>query len=279
MKLYYLNLCLLILLLSCSNSSNKEQESKIAKDTTAEKDGNRERELASLESEMINFFQETLEKNYGRKDAVDLLMKGLDKYYHNYILDVDKPQLQKINEKLYSKGWLYSYFLNGKDVNDSCLLFVPEGMTGQQYQHSAKYQQDLKRKNMDGSTVAFAPDSARYMSYAPDRARVENMNLPLIMYAKDDFSYFRRELVHASHPTMKKMAEMLDAVSGDASSSVVWGMLSYNSKSICTDFKSDRDIQMLMTLYFWKYLCHSANIDFYSGKDRTQMLLEEEGQK
>ena len=39
---------------------------------------NKEAEIDSLESEMMNFFQATLERNYGRKDALDLLVKGLD---------------------------------------------------------------------------------------------------------------------------------------------------------------------------------------------------------
>ena len=41
---------------------------------------NKEAEIDSLESEMMNFFQATLERNYGRKDALDLLVKGLERY-------------------------------------------------------------------------------------------------------------------------------------------------------------------------------------------------------
>ena len=61
---------------------------------------NKEAEIDSLESEMMNFFQATLERNYGRKDALDLLVKGLERYHFNYLLDVDKGQLERINEKL-----------------------------------------------------------------------------------------------------------------------------------------------------------------------------------
>ena len=53
---------------------------------------------------MMNFFQATLERNYGRKDALDLLVKGLERYHFNYLLDVDKGQLERINEKLYARG-------------------------------------------------------------------------------------------------------------------------------------------------------------------------------
>ena len=46
---------------------------------------NKEAEIDSLESEMMNFFQATLERNYGRKDALDLLVKGLERYHFNYM--------------------------------------------------------------------------------------------------------------------------------------------------------------------------------------------------
>lgn len=74
---------------------------------------NKEAEIDSLESEMMNFFQATLERNYGRKDALDLLVKGLERYHFNYLLDVDKARLKQINEKLYAGGLLHSYFVDG----------------------------------------------------------------------------------------------------------------------------------------------------------------------
>ncbi|WP_077153252.1 hypothetical protein [Bacteroides bouchesdurhonensis] len=48
-------LLFVLLLLSCGNRNNKETNV----------NDNREQQLATLESEMINFFQATLEKNYG----------------------------------------------------------------------------------------------------------------------------------------------------------------------------------------------------------------------
>lgn len=268
----------MLLLLLCSYNSVNGQERQNQDVATINENGKKVKELTALESEMINFFRETLEKNYGSKDAIDLLVKGMNKYYHVYILEVDKSKLQKINKKLYDKGWLYSYFLDRYETNDSCLLFVPEGMTIGEYRNSAKYQQDLKRKNMDGSIVGFAPDSAKYMSYAPDRARMENLGIPLAMHKLDGFSYYQRELVYASRPTIKKIAEQIYAI-GDPPSTVLWGFISYYLEDLTNDFKSDRDTQMFMTLFCWKYLCHSANIDFYTGKDRTEMLLEEEAHK
>lgn len=94
---------------------------------------NKEAEIDSLESEMMNFFQATLERNYGRKDALDLLVKGLERYHFNYLLDVDKARLKQINEKLYAGGLLHSYFVDGAILNDSCTLFVPDGVSPSEY--------------------------------------------------------------------------------------------------------------------------------------------------
>ena len=46
---------------------------------------NKENEISSLETEMISFFQETLDKNYGEKDALYLLVRGLERYHFNYL--------------------------------------------------------------------------------------------------------------------------------------------------------------------------------------------------
>lgn len=255
MKLNLINLCLFVLLSSSNMDSNKD----------------RRQELESLETEMITFFQETLEKNFGKKDAVDLLVKGLNKYHFNYLLEVDKPRLQKINEKLYSAGWLFSYFIDGKNLNDSCSLFVPNGMTIEQYRRSAKYKQDIKRRMLEESSVKFITDSARVLN---TKYKVENTCLPLKKNI-DSFSYYQRELAYTSHPALKIVLEIEDATSS-AFSFMLWELLSSNRENICTDFKSNRDIQMCLTLYFWNYLCHFANINFYTGYDRTEELLEEE---
>ena len=101
---------------------------------------NKEAEIDSLESEMMNFFQATLERNYGRKDALDLLVKGLERYHFNYLLDVDKARLKQINEKLYAGGLLHSYFVDGAILNASCTLFVPDGVSPSEYRQSDAYQ-------------------------------------------------------------------------------------------------------------------------------------------
>lgn len=231
----------------------------------------KESEVVSLESEMINFFQKTLEDNYGRKNALDLLVKGMERYHFNYLLEVDKERLKEINKKLYTAGWLYSYFLDGADLNDSCRLYVPQGVSLSLYRKSAEFRKASKRlKSDDPSSIGLIIDSAKYVY---SKAQVENIVLPF-KKNEDGFTYRQRELEHALHPALKHILEM-EKVTGDTPSSAIWGLIAANTNSICSDFKTDRDIQMYLTLYFWKYLCHFANIDFYTGMDRTSEILKE----
>lgn len=231
---------------------------------------NKQNEVTSLESEMMSFFQETLEKNYGQKDALDLLVKGLEKYHFNYLLEVDKGRLKKINKKLYS-GWLYSYFLDGVDLNDSCGVYVPEGVSISEYGGTDEFREILKKMNLkDSRSVSFITDSAQYVY---GRAQVENVVLPFKMNVSG-FTYKQRELEHASHPAMKTIRELID-MTGNIPSPVLWEMIATNRDHICSDFKTDRDVRMFLTLYFWRYLCYYANIDFYSGLDKTEEVLKE----
>lgn len=231
---------------------------------------NKESEITSLESEMINFFQETLELNYGRKDAVNLLVKGLERYHFNYLLEVDKERLKRINKKLYS-GWLYSYFLDGVDLNDSCGVYVPEGVSISEYGRTDEFRKVLKKMKLDNPrSVSFITDSAKHV-YA--KAQVENVVLPFKKNLSE-FTYLQKELEHASHPAMKTIRELID-MTGNIPSPVLWGMIATNRDSICSDFKTNRDVQMFLTLYFWRYLCYYANIDFYTGLDKTVEILKE----
>lgn len=60
-------------------------------------------DVSAIETEMINFFRSTLQRNYGSSDgkAVKLMMDALLHYKFHYIIDVDKEALKVINGKLY----------------------------------------------------------------------------------------------------------------------------------------------------------------------------------
>lgn len=227
-------------------------------------------DLDALESEMITFFQKTLENNYGSKDAVCLFVKALERYHFNYLLDVDKAQLKRINEKLYAGGLLYSYFLDGANLNDSCMLFVPTGVTPSEYRRSDVYRQALKKlQTRKQGSLGLIIDS---VNHAYSKAQVENITLPL-KKREDGFTYWQRELQQAAHPALKAIAKVEDATGGEPPSSVLFGMIAANTENICEGFENDRDVQMFLTLYFWKYLCYFANIDFYTGLDKTTEIL------
>ena len=106
-----------------------------------------------------------------------------------------------------------------------------------------------------------------------NRAQVELMPLALNLFPKDGSSYYRKELQHASHPAMKEIARIIEETSVPIPS-LIWGQLNTDNHRICSDFKSDRDIQMFLTLYFWNYLCYIANIDFYTGEDKTEFVMK-----
>lgn len=231
---------------------------------------NREAEIDSLESEMMNFFQETLEDNYGRKDALDLFVKGLKRYHFNYLLEVDKERLMQINKKLYS-DWFYSYFLDGVDLNDSCAVYVPKGVSIADYRQTDEYRKALKNLGLEDShKVSFITDSARY---AYGREQVEYVAFP---FKRDinGFTYKQRELDHASHPAMKNIWKLID-MTGVMPTMILWDVIATNTDNICSDFKTDRDVRMFLTFYFWRYLCYYANLDYYTGLDKTAEILKE----
>lgn len=232
---------------------------------------NKEAEIDSLESEMMNFFQATLERNYGRKDALDLLVKGLERYHFNYLLDVDKARLKQINEKLYAGGLLHSYFVDGAILNDSCTLFVPDGVSPSEYCQSDAYQQASKNQQEHGGSLSLVADS---LQYAYMKAQVEYIILPF-KKRLDGFTYWQRELEPAIHPALKAYLKIEDATGGVSSVMIFWE-IARNTDHFCSDFKTDRDVRMFLTLYFWKYLCYFANIDFYTGQDKTEEILKGE---
>lgn len=231
----------------------------------------KEAEIDSLETEMMNFFQATLEKNYGRKDALDLLVKGLERYHFNYLLDVDKTQLKRINEKLYAGGWLYSYFIDGAVLNDSCTLFVPAGISRSEYCQSDVYKQASENFHEHGGSLSLVTDS---LQYAYMKAQIEYIILPF-KKRLDGFTYWQRELEPAIHPALKEYLKIEDAI-GTVSSVMIFWEIAKDTNHFCSDFKTNRDVRMFLTLYFWKYLCYFANIDFYTGLDKTEEVLKEE---
>ena len=94
------------------------------------------------------------------------------------------------------------------------------------------------------------------------KAQVESIILPF-KKRLDGFTYWQRELEPA-------------IATGGVSSVMIFEEIARNTDHFCSDFKTDRDVRMFLTLYFWKYLCYFANIDFYTGQDKTEEILKGE---
>lgn len=73
-------------------------------------------DVSALEHEMVSLFQKTLKDNYGRSDAIDLLMTDLVNYRGHYLLKVDREKIEKINTQLYA-GY-FNYFYDKMQVLD-----------------------------------------------------------------------------------------------------------------------------------------------------------------
>ena len=77
----------------------------------------------------------------------------------------------------------------------------------------------------------------------------------------------------AIHPALKAYVKA-ESATGGVSSVMIFEEIARNTDHFCSDFKTDRDVRMFLTLYFWKYLCYFANIDFYTGQDKTEEILK-----
>lgn len=186
--------------------------------------------VKTLENEMIAFFQETLEDNYGRRDALAPMMEGLKYYNFHYIMKVDKKKLQEINRKLYP-NLLSSYFLN----LDVCIDSL--------HTNWGKYDP--------------------YAIIGSFRLKIDSCGN----------TFYQKELVSSTHPFIKTICDFQERA-GAVVFPVIWGQLAINQNNCRDDFKDNRDVQMFLTLFFWRYLCYCANIDFQTGQDKTKFIMD-----
>jgi len=89
----------LLLLTSCSSPRDPKQE------------------IEKQEEDIIAFFLNTLELNYGRKDdlALKWLFRGITKYDFNYILEVDRKEFKIINDR--NNNSFHSYYFDYEKMN------------------------------------------------------------------------------------------------------------------------------------------------------------------
>lgn len=105
-----------------------------------------------------------------------------------------------VNENIgIAGGLLHSYFVDGAILNDSCTLFVPDGVSPSEYRQSDAYQQASKNQQEHGGSLSLVADS---LQYAYMKAQVEYIILPF-KKRLDGFTYWQRELEPAIHPALK----------------------------------------------------------------------------
>ena len=235
-------------------------------------------QVEALEQEMVDFLHATLKENYGDENAVRLLAVGMLRYDFNYLLRVDAQRLKEINRKLYGADGLFDYFFERRCLADSCniRLYVPEGMRTDDFRETEAYRaamDEAKRRRSKGGYVDVRVISDSVL-YAFERKQVRSATLPFRKQAAGGFSYWERELAHATHPALQQLRQT-EMLVGIAPYAAVWGMLSSADSRLCRDFATDRSVQLYVALYLWNYLCHFANVDFHTGEDRTENVLEQ----
>ena len=86
-------------------------------------------------------------------------------------------------------------------------------------------------------------------------------------------TYYQKELSQATSPLFKEICNAYEAT-GSLPFTVVLGKFRANNHQCLDAFETDRDVQMLFTFFFWRYLCYCVNIDFMTGKDKTKLYID-----
>ena len=79
--------------------------------------------IPDLEHKMMKFFCQTLKQNYGKADgeAVLAIVEGLRYYKNNYIIDVNKKKMKKINDELFASALTGFFFERDSSTVDTII--------------------------------------------------------------------------------------------------------------------------------------------------------------
>lgn len=188
-------------------------------------------------ADMVNFFKSTLFENYGDSVAFKQFWDIHQKFEGNYIIHVDRQKLYDLVQRSHERTW--RGFIIG---------FPP----GQDYLNA---------------------DDVYWKSRTFLNASVVNAIsiVPSVLWENAPSStYFSECLAKSEHPYLMR-------VYGHAQTS-----FQLNAYQVSTELlkeynvfrafrKGNEEIQLLLTIYFWPYLCHCANIDVYSGMWRDDL--------
>lgn len=191
-------------------------------------------------TDMVGFFKSTLYENYRDSLAFEQFWDAHQKYEGNYILQVDRKKLYNLLQRTYNRTWrgFIIGFPSGKDYLNAEEVYWSS------------------RTILNAAVV-------NAISIVPS----------ILWEDAPSFTYYSECLAKAKHPYLHFIYE-------NAKTSC-----QLNSYNVRTDLleqynvfrafrKGDEEIQLLLTIYFWPYLCHCANIDIYSGMWRDELIKE-----
>lgn len=190
-------------------------------------------DVSIIETEMINFFRSTLQRDYGCSDgkALKLMMDALLHYKNHYIIDAEKEVFKEINKKLHSE------------------LF-------------GSYLVETQRKRTIDSLHT---NWERFDPY-------QIFNDYVLKRSLNGETYLQKELMKSMSPLLKDMCKAY-VYTGSLHITIAYGKLGSNQYGCLDAFERDRDVQFLITWIFWQYLCYCANVDFMTGEDKTKLYI------
>ena len=188
-------------------------------------------------NDMIDFFKSTLYENYGDSLAFKQFFDAHCKFEGNYILQVNRKKLYDLVQRSHERTW-----------KEFILGFPP----GEDYDNADEvYWGD--RTVLNASTInaitLFHP-------------RLGNNTHP---------SYYSECLEKAKHSYLNHVYKYTRATGQLGSYNMRTDLL--EEYDVFKDFyEGNQEIQLLITIYVWPYLCHCANIDVYSGRWRDELI-------
>lgn len=188
-------------------------------------------------NDMINFFKSTLYENYGDSLAFMQFWGAHQAFNGNYILQVNREKLSTLVKQIHERTWkrFIIGFPSDKDYDNADDVYWGD------------------RKVLNASVINA---------------------ITLIHPALSDNAhptYYSECLTKAKHPYLNHVYRYTRSTGQLGSYNMRTDLL--NEHDVFNAFhEGDQEIQLLVTIYFWPYLCHCANIDVYSGKWRDELI-------
>ena len=188
-------------------------------------------------NDMVDFFKSTLYENYGDSLAFKRFWDAHQAFNGNYILQVNREKLSTLVRRIHERTW--KGFVIG---------FPPE-------------------EDYDNA------DDIYWGNRTVLNASAINA-ITLIHPASSDNthpSYYSECLAKATHPYLKHVYRYTRQTGQLGSYNMRTDLL--GEHDVFNAFREgNQEIQLLITIYVWSYLCHCANIDVYSGGWRDELI-------